>query len=208
MAVSETMVREYFELRGFLVRQLKKYLAPGAREDDEVDFLVMNPKPVPPAEGAAPFVLGSADLARIGQAIVVVKAWHTDVFSPAFLAAKPALFGFLETRAFREALRSLGNDRPLVKLMVIPSLPQEDQAREQSLAVMRAKGIDGVIPFRTLLADLVREVAPNRNYQKSDLLQTLRILKTYEFFREPQLELFKPKRKKAPKPASKADGPV
>jgi len=47
-----------------------------------------------------------------------------------------------------------------------------------------------------MLADLIGEVEVNRNYQKSDLLQTIRILKNYDFFREPQLELFNPGRKK------------
>ena len=41
------------------------------------------------------------------------------------------------------------------------------------------------------------EVAVNRNYQKSDLLQVLRILKNYDFLKEPQLELFKSKRKRS-----------
>ena len=46
------------------------------------------------------------------------------------------------------------------------------------------------------LAFLVNQVEPNRNYQKSDLLQLIRILKNYEFFKEPQLDLFRPKRKR------------
>ena len=46
-------------------------------------------------------------------------------------------------------------------------------------------------PFRTMLRDLIEHTEVNRNYQKSDLLQVLRILKNYQFFREPQLELFK-----------------
>jgi hypothetical protein len=56
--------------------------------------------------------------------------------------------------------------------------------------------VDAVIPFRTMLADLVDLVEVNRNYQKSDLLQIIRILKNYGFFREPQLELFKGRRRK------------
>ena len=44
-AVSETIVREYFELHGFLVRQQRKYVAPTRREDEEIDFFVMNPQP-------------------------------------------------------------------------------------------------------------------------------------------------------------------
>jgi len=47
-----------------------------------------------------------------------------------------------------------------------------------------------------LLADLIDQIEVNRNYQKSDLLQVIRILKNYDFFKEPQLELFKAKRKR------------
>ena len=43
---------------------------------------------------------------------------------------------------------------------------------------------------------LIGEIEVNRNYQKSDLLQVIRILKNYDFFKEPQLELFRTKRKK------------
>ncbi len=54
MAVSETIVREFFELHGFFVRQNRKHIAP-KREDDEIDFYVHNPSG--PAEGQeVPFV--------------------------------------------------------------------------------------------------------------------------------------------------------
>ena len=51
-------------------------------------------------------------------------------------------------------------------------------------------------PSKSMLADLVAHIQVNRNYQKSDLLQIIRILKNYDFFKEPQLELFKSKRKR------------
>jgi hypothetical protein len=44
------------------------------------------------------------------------------------------------------------------------------------------------------LPELIASVATNRNYQKSDLLQTLRLLKNYELLKEPQME-FKWKRR-------------
>jgi len=47
-----------------------------------------------------------------------------------------------------------------------------------------------------MLADLIDQIEVNRNYQKSDLLQIIRILKNYDFFKEPQLELFKTRRRK------------
>ena len=64
--VSESIVREYFELHEFLVRQYRKYVAPAVREDDDVDFLVLNPKPTPHT-GDLPFILQSADLPRVEQ---------------------------------------------------------------------------------------------------------------------------------------------
>ena len=79
---------------------------------------------------------------------------------------------------------------------MVPALPQNAQARLESIALLRSKGIDAVLPFHTILADLIKETEVNRNYQKSDLLQLIRILKNYDLFKEPQLELFRSKRKK------------
>jgi hypothetical protein len=42
-SVSETIVREYFELHEFLVRQHRKFIAQTEREDDDIDFFVLNP---------------------------------------------------------------------------------------------------------------------------------------------------------------------
>ncbi len=194
-AVSETIVREYFELHEFLVRQYRKHVAPAGREDDDIDFLILNPHARPSA-GELPFVLGSSDLPGIERAIVVIKAWHTETFSAAVLTHSPELFRFVENKAFQQAVRDFGKEASLLKILIVPELPQGAQAREQSIAILRAKGIDAVISFRTMLLDLVSQVEPNRNYPKSDLLQILRILKNYEFLKGPQLELFKGRRKK------------
>jgi len=60
-AVSESIVREYFELNGFLVRQFRKYVAPAVRDDDDIDFLVLNPEPHP-RTGEFPFLLTSPEI--------------------------------------------------------------------------------------------------------------------------------------------------
>jgi len=198
-AVSETIVREYFELHEFLVRQHRKYVAPNRRadEDDDIDFFVLNPKPQR-TDGQIPFVLSSADLAHIGRAIVVVKGWHTETFSSARLEQLPQIFRFVEPKVFEHASKAFGHDGKPMKILVVPALPQGAQGREQSITLLRAKGIDAVIPFRTILDGLVRGIEVNRNYQKSDLLQIIRILKNYDFFKSSQLELFKQKRRKEP----------
>jgi hypothetical protein len=194
-SVSETIVREYFEAHEFLVRQHRKYIAQTKREEDDIDFFVLNPHQQK-REGDLPFVLTSADLAFIDRAIVAVKGWHTETFSTARIAGTPEIFRFVGTKVFQQAARVFGESASTLKILVIPALPQSEQGRAESIALLRSKGIDAVIPFRTILADLVAKIEVNRNYQKSDLLQMIRILKNYDFFKEPQLELFKTKRKK------------
>jgi hypothetical protein len=189
-AVSESIVREYFELQQFVVRQYRKYVAPAGRDDEDVDFLVLNPHPEPLTH-PLPFVLTSRELRRVERAVVVLKAWHAEVFSPALLANSPKLFRFLGRRNFQAVVREFGNGGPVLKVLCIPCLPHNAQSREDSIVLLRSKGIDAVLSFRTMLTDLLSHVESTRNYQKSDLLQTFRILKNYDFLKEPQMELFK-----------------
>src|SRR5438477_7874913 len=126
-AISETIVREYFELNGFLVRQFRKYVAPAVRDDDDIDFLVLNPN-LQPRGPDFPFLLSSADLPSIERAVVVLKAWHTDVFTPALLNNTPDFFRFLEKKTFHQAAASLGKGGTLLKILVVPNLPQQAEA--------------------------------------------------------------------------------
>jgi hypothetical protein len=190
-SVSESIVREYFEQHEFLVRQRRKYIGQTRdQEEDDIDFFVLNPHPAIQS-GVMPFILTSPDLAFVERAIVVVKGWHTKVFSTASLTGAPEIFHFVEPRTFQQAARAFGKDGTPLKILVVPALPQNAQARLESIALLRSKGIDAVIPFHTMLSDLIKETEVNRNYQKSDLLQLIRILKNYDLFKEPQLELFK-----------------
>lgn len=193
--VSETIVREYFELHEFLVRQHRKYIAQTRREADDIDFFVLNPQPQQ-REAALPFVLASPDLPFVQRAIVVVKGYHTETFSFAVLTHAPEIFRFVEAKGFKQAARAFGKEGAPTKILIVPALPQSELARDQSIALLRSKGVDAVLPFHTILNDLVAHTEVNRNYQKSDLLQIIRILKNYDFLKEPQLELFKPKRKR------------
>ncbi|MBI4663177.1 MAG: hypothetical protein HY735_30585 [Verrucomicrobia bacterium] len=195
-AVSESIVREYFELHGFLVRQQRKFIPRTEREDAEIDFLVFNPQ-AKSLEHPLPAVLGSDDLRGVARAVVVVKGWHSETFSSALLSHQPEIFRFVDPKIFQRAARTFGAEGSLTKILVVPSLPQTEEARRQSLELLKSKGVDAVVSFRAMLSDLIEGVEVNRNYQKSDLLQILRILKNYDFFKERQMEFFKTKRSKA-----------
>ena len=160
-AVSETIVREYFELHGFFVRQHRKYVAPTRKEDEEIDFFVLNPQPRA-GDAPLPFVITSGDLPLVARAIVAVKGWHTESFSPAVLANAPEIFRFVEPPAFQKATKAFGGDGPPTRIPVVPALPQNDAARNESIELLRSKGIDAVIPFHTMLADLIFVDVPGR----------------------------------------------
>ena len=190
------MVREYFELHGFLLRQQRKHIPRTAEEDEEIDFFVFNPQ-AEQRPGSLPFQLEPEDLKHVAHAIVAVKGWHTDVFGAAMLSRETEVFKFADVQLLKSATQFFGNPAiaPL-RLLVISGLPRTPALRDQSVALLRQKGVDGVISFRTVLTALIATVEVNRNYQKSDVLQLIRILKNYECFKELQLELFRARRKK------------
>jgi len=197
-AVDQGLAREYFEMHGFLVRQHRKY-AVAAREktaDEEIDLIVFNPDAVPESR-LVNFELTSEDVRSVRRAIVAVKGWHTDVFSPALLK-NPDTLRFVEKDTLKEAERVIGGAGPLLKLLVIPGLPATQSLKQESIEVLKSRGVDGVLSFRTILLDLIAHIETNKNYQKSDLLQVLRLLKNYDLIKEPQLELFGSKRRKKP----------
>jgi hypothetical protein len=195
-AVDESIVREYFEAHGFLVCQRRKYVVQARQKtaDEEINLIVLNPRATA-SESPLGFEVTSDALNHVARAIVAVKGWHTEVFAPGVLAHQPKIFRFVEKSAVEEAQRLVGGDG-LVKILVVPGLPRKAKVRQQSIDVLKSKGVDGVISFRAILQELIAGVHTNRNYQKSDLLQILRLLKNYGLLREPQLELKLKSRKK------------
>jgi|UniRef100_UPI00404A7F42 hypothetical protein len=196
-AIDEGIVREYFEQNGFLVRQMRKYQVQARRKtsEEEIDLLVYNPawrrgikKP--------DFFLFSNELRFIHRAVVAVKPWHTDVFSPGMLKSSPEIFRFLEENVLKEAKRYFPAETKedagagLTKILVLPGLPTAEPFRSQSVEVLKGHGVDGIISFRSMLLDLIDKVEVNRSYRKSDTLQVIRILKNYDLLKDAQLDMF------------------
>ena len=196
-AVDENIVREFFESQGFLVCQRRKYIVQSRQKsgDEEIDLIVINPRATA-SETSLNFELTSADLQHVSRAVVAVKGWHTEVFTPGVLLHQPRIFAFVEKKAIEDAQRLAGGNN-LTKILVVPGLPKDGRLLTQSIGALKSKGVDHVLSFRAILQDLIGSVATNRNYQKSDLLQILRLLKNYDLIKEPQLELkLKASRKK------------
>tara|TARA_R110002050_G_scaffold46697_1_gene109705 strand:+ start:268 stop:915 length:648 start_codon:yes stop_codon:yes gene_type:complete len=197
-AIDEGIVREYFEQNGFLVRQVRKYQVQARKktDDEEIDLVVYNPRWVR-GERRADFFLFSNELPYLHRAVISVKPWHTGVFSPATLKSSPEIFRFLEDNVIKkvdeffstETLEENGEADALGKILVLPALPTQEPFRSQSVALLKERGVTGIISFRSMLLDLVEKVEVNRNYRKSDTLEVMRILKNYDLIRDAQLDL-------------------
>jgi hypothetical protein len=195
-AIDEGIVREYFEQNGFLVRQARKYQVQSRRKmaEEEIDLVVYNPAWQRGAR-KPDFFLFSSELVYVQRAVVVVKGWHTGVFTPTMLKSSPEIFRFLEENVLKEISRFFP---PLTgeeaaggptKVLVLPSLPTAEPFRSQSVELLKARGVDAIISFRAMLLDLLDKIEINQNYVKSDTLQVMRILKNYDLLKDTQLDL-------------------
>lgn len=190
MGMNDTIVREYFELNGFLVLQPRKHTVPGRHKTarEEVDFVLT--RPVNATHGvASSFVWTGDDLRPVARAIVGILGWHSERLYPARLEKEPDLYRFAEKDALRYAQNLLGTGK-FARILCLPRLPVGEDLRSRSVELLKERGIDGVITFGTMLMELARSVDVNRNYGKSDLLQIMRLLKNYDLIRDEQLDLF------------------
>ena len=166
-------------------------------DSEEIDLLIARPGSAGVYNTPKEVVWGAPELAKVQRAIISIRGWHTDRFSPATLKKNPDIFRFAELSVMKEARKTLGAGS-ITKILCVSDLTTTAGPQEETLELLRQGGIDGVISFRTMLLELMESVDVSKNYEKSDLIQTLRILKTYDLLKDAQLELFaKPKARKS-----------
>jgi len=194
----EDVVREYFELNHFFVRQIEKYRVQSRRKniDETAKMLVLNPDVVDESR-TMNFQLFSADMSAVRQALVVVHSWQQTRVTPAILKSNVRLSDFLKKEllkqlnvGFETELESMKDAEAFRKIIVIPGLPTADPYRTECIDLFKAQGVDGVIAFSTILEDWLRQTEVNHSYHKSKLLQLVRVLKIYDMVQSPQLRLF------------------
>lgn len=196
-AVNEQIAREYFEAHGFFVRQPTKYvvMSRSKRPAEEVDLVIV--KPASADHAVPPDILWTGrHLGGLSCAVVSVRGWHTEKFSAQTLELSPHLFRFARPDSVA-SIKPLVGDAPVAKIMCLPDLPSAAQARKDALDTIREHGVDGVILFPTMIRELAAALEVTNNYEKSDVLQLLRIVKNYDLFRDEQLELFRKRPRKA-----------
>lgn len=172
--VSKELVRVFFELNGFFVKS-------------DASLLIKKT----PAGKFRPgnFLLSIDELNKIQQAIVDVKAWHTEVFFPSVITSSADMFKFLEPENLKTAEKFFGT-KNFKKIIVVSKFPTVRETLKKSGAILKQGGIDHGIEFPTILTYLTNYVKTNINYVTSDMLQLIRIFKCYDLYSSPQLDLF------------------
>lgn len=196
-SVNESIVREFLEGLGFLTRQPRKYQIMVRSEQslrEEVDMLAIHPDPAP-GPMPEPGRWGPEELRRVPRAVVGIRGWHTERFSPAVLRQAPEVYRFAAEEVVDQLRAELG-DGPVVRILCLSDLPASPTLQDEALALLLEEGIDGVLLFSDILRELIAGVETQRNYEKSDLLQLLRILKSYDLLKDRQMELFKSGRRR------------
>ena len=194
----EDVVREYFELNRFFVRQLQKHLVRSRKKtvEDGVKMLVLNPA-VKSESPTNHFQLFTGDIAIVRQALVVVHSWQHTRVTPAILKSHSRMTDFLKKEvlkqldtSFEVGYESIEGIEAFKKIAIVPGFPTADPYREECIRLFKDQGVDGVVAFSTILEDLLRHVEVNYSYHKSKLLQLVRVLKIYDVLQLPQMRLF------------------
>lgn len=193
-AVNETVVREYFEMLGFLVSQPRKYTVPGRQKsaEEEVDLVVYNPQ-IKDRKTPSSFVWSGVDLKLIDRAVVGIRGWHTERFYASRVEQTPDILRFVEPESIKFAGRIMGGD-DMLRVLCLPRLPASGELRAKSITMLKERGVDGILSFETILRELAASVETNRNYEKSDILQVIRLMKCYNLIKDDQMELFSGRR--------------
>jgi hypothetical protein len=202
-AVNDLIVREYFEGQGFLVSQPCKYSSQGRakKPEEEIDLVVFNPHNRVP-EISSQLIWTGADLRGVRGAVVAVRGWHSERFSANTFAKTPELLRFADADVVKKAATKLGTT-DVAKILCLTQLPASGDLKAKTLEYLKSRGVDGILSFRQMLVELLGSIEQNHNYDKSDVLQMLRILKSSGLVRDNQMELFP-----SSKPRRKSRGPL
>ncbi|MBC2605682.1 hypothetical protein [Pelagicoccus albus] len=195
--IEETIVSEYLEQNGFLVRPLRKSRSQTKKSLDEgLDLYVRNM--VFREGGRDPhFLLFSSELRYLESAIICVRGWYGDKAALASMNGGADVLKHLETNVSKRVKKwfdydpsvSFGTKSPPKKILVAPVFPTQEPYRTQCTDLLKSKGVDGILSFKSMTLELIDRVDTKQIYEKSELLQFLRILKTFDLVKDSQMDL-------------------
>jgi hypothetical protein len=170
--VNELIVQQWLELQGKVCTTNFTFWTTRRRigGTSDIDIVAFDPRP-----------------GQSRWSVYEVKGWHSEVMGPATLKDPKLewrIFHFTSDEAksaLKEYTRALPEDIEYV--LVVSKLPKSKEKREAAIKICKEKGVDRVIEFKDVLKDVIEKIEKNKNYGHSEFLQTLRLLKVYDFIK-------------------------
>lgn len=194
--LDEAIVREYFEYYGFFTKTLRKACPQAKRTlaDEGGALYVKNPAFAVGGREPA-FTMFSSELKYIDSAVVCVRGWHEDKAALASTLDGAEITKYVETKILKKIDKwfdidlkgELGIDEKPFKILVAPVFPMQEQYRRDVTHMLREKGVDAILSFKSMLVDLIDHVDTKEVYPKSETLQLIRMMKTFDLIKNSQL---------------------
>ena len=199
--VEQDLVEAYFESNGFLVRNTGNSLItePRRKFDPLTSIGVMNPRV---NENSIDWGvrLFSGDLNKIRTGIVGILGWTNSSFSPAVMSNDTRQVKFLKQQLPKDKVDDCfnlgfpiwdGGKNSFLKLLVVPSLPANNDKMKEALEYVSSVGVEGVLTLRSILENLFRQTSPNLGKDLRSVFQIFGLIKAYGLAKDPQMEIFK-----------------
>jgi hypothetical protein len=184
--VTVQLVREFFELNAFHVMTYWQHDTERARGAEHgLQLFVENTAPT--LSSLLDPVLRVGDVRAIPRAVVEVRAWHADRFYPSVIESNPVVLEVAGEESLARARQVFGGE-DVRTILVVSELPTSAEPRLRAVSLLQQAGISHVLEFPTILRDILDRINPHVSYAPSHTLQTLRLLKRYDFIRYQQLE--------------------
>jgi len=132
------------------------------------------------------FIIEKEKINFINAAIVKPISWHTLKFTPSVIKKFSEEIFEITSEKINKILKNLIENN-YKKIIVIPGLPATISLKNESIKIMKEKGIDHVILFQTIISGLIEKIDQRKLYQ-SQILEIIRILKFYNFFSDKKFE--------------------
>ena len=183
------LVREFFELNQFYALPHWRWVDQSRLSENSALLFVERPQADVSIEPE--FLLRPGDVAGIRRAVIEVRAWHADRFY-ASTVENSAILGHVASSEVRDLAETVFGSAEFRTILVISEFSSSPRHRSKALEILKGTGMNHVIEFPTILGELLDGVSVQGNYAPSQTLQTLRLLKRYNFVRHQQMEFALP----------------
>ncbi|MEM9157435.1 MAG: hypothetical protein AAGB46_00190 [Verrucomicrobiota bacterium] len=193
--LDEIIVSEFLEANGFFVRSMRRTRSQSKRttKEEGVELYAKNMY-FKPGGREASFLLFPSELRYVESMIVCIRGWYGDKAALASMTGSADMQKYVESNILKnvdkwfevEETDWVDGEDPK-RVLVAPVIPTQDPHRRQIAALLREKGVYGILSYKTMLLDIIDRVDTRKVYPKSELLQLIRVLKTFDLVKDSQM---------------------